>query len=142
GVGGARRPVMLHADGRWYVGPDNGLFHIVGRRAHRAETHAITWRPPRLSRSFHGRDLFAPAAARLARGDTVPSVICQPAVPEGEWPDDLPAVVYVDHYGNAMTGLRAAKFPRDAVLAIAGRQLQHAEVFSAVTPGLPFWYEN
>jgi len=68
GVGGARRPLMVEADGRRYVGPDNGLFEIVWRRARRRRGGAITWRPERLSASFHGRDLFAPVAARLAVG--------------------------------------------------------------------------
>jgi len=142
GVGGDRAPVMIHADGRWYLGPDNGLFHIVARRAHNVEAWTIQWRPERLSKSFHGRDLFAPAAARLARGDWPASVPGELSAPEGDWPEDLPAVIYVDHYGNAITGLRAAGFDLTAVLAAAGRQLQHAAVFSAVTPGMPFWYEN
>ena len=69
GVGGARAPLALSADGRWYVGPDNGLFAIVARRAESLEAWRITWRPAGLSASFHGRDLFAPVAARLARGE-------------------------------------------------------------------------
>src|SRR5882757_10859172 len=68
GVGGARAPLMIDADGRWYVGPDNGLFELLLRRAKSAQTRAITWRPEKLSASFHGRDLFAPAAAQLAKG--------------------------------------------------------------------------
>ncbi len=142
GVGGERRAVMLHADGRWYVGPDNGLFHIVARRSRQLETWSIEWRPARLSASFHGRDVFAPVAARLARGDWPAAAPSELTPPDGDWPDDLAAVIYIDHYGNAMTGLRAAKITRNAVLAVAGRQLQHAPVFSAVTPGMPFWYEN
>jgi S-adenosyl-L-methionine hydrolase (adenosine-forming) len=143
GVGGDRAPVMLEADGRWYVGPDNGLFHIIERRAKRKKTRVISWRPERLSNSFHGRDLFAPVAAQLALGDVPKSVPAELTPPPGEpWPDDLPAVIYIDHYGNAMTGLRAANVDRKAALAIAGRRLHYAPVFSAVTPGMPFWYEN
>src|SRR5436190_535341 len=73
GVGGDRAAVMVHADRRWYVGPDNGLFHLVVQRAHRREAWVIDWKPERLSASFHGRDLFAPVAARLARGNWPPS---------------------------------------------------------------------
>ena len=50
GVGEPRRPGVLAADGRWFVGPDNGLFELVARRA--AEPPRwweITWTPPRLS---------------------------------------------------------------------------------------------
>ena len=65
----ARRPVAVEADGRWFVGPDNGLFSLVARHAHTAHWWEITWRPQHLSMSFHGRDLFAPVAAMLARGE-------------------------------------------------------------------------
>lgn len=142
GVGGERLPVMIQADDRWYVGPDNGLFQIVACRARRLEVWAISWRPQNLSASFHGRDLFAPVAARLARGDWPASAPAALAAPNGDWPEDLPAIVYIDHYGNAITGLRAARIEAAGTLAVAGRQLQHAAVFSAVAPNMPFWYEN
>jgi len=142
GVGGARRAVVVNADGRWYVGPDNGLFHVVARRAAKHECRLIDWRPADLSASFHGRDLFAPVAARIAIGNPVPATVAALTPPPGDWPDDLPAIVYIDHYGNAMTGLRAANVDHRAALAVAGRQLQYGEVFSAVTPGMPFWYAN
>ncbi len=72
GVGSGRRPVMVRADDRWYVGPDNGLLAIIARRARSPGWWDITIRPQRLSATFHGRDLFAPAAARLARGERPP----------------------------------------------------------------------
>lgn len=142
GVGSERRPILLHADGRWYVGPDNGLFEMVARRSAKHECRLIDWRPANLSVSFHGRDLFAPVAAHIAEGEPVPSTVTELTPPPGDWPDDLPAIVYIDHYGNAITGLRASAIDHRAALAVAGRQLQHAEVFSAVTPGMPFWYVN
>src|SRR5262249_35613023 len=69
GVGGARAPVIVEADGRFFVGPGNGLSEIVRRRARQARVFEITWQPPDLSATFHGRDLFAPVAARLGRGE-------------------------------------------------------------------------
>ncbi|HEX6011323.1 MAG TPA: SAM-dependent chlorinase/fluorinase, partial [Geminicoccaceae bacterium] len=69
GVGGSREALALRLDGRWAVGPDNGLFEPMLRRCGRAETFRVAWRPMLLSASFHGRDLFAPVAARLARGE-------------------------------------------------------------------------
>lgn len=142
GVGGSRAPVMLQADRRWYVGPDNGLFHVVARRAQDCRCHRIDWRPARLSTSFHGRDLFAPVAARLASAQPVPASAIDLTTPAGSWPDDLPQIIYIDHYGNAMTGLRAAGIERKAAIAVADRQLQYAEVYASVAPGIPFWYEN
>src|SRR5262245_3097917 len=49
GVGGTRPPIMVEADGRWYVGPGNGLFELVQRRALVTRSWTIDWRPERLS---------------------------------------------------------------------------------------------
>ena len=107
GVGSDRGALIVEADGRCYVGPDNGLFEIVLRRASRNRVWQIAWQPPALSASFHGRDLFAPVAARLARGETPDSLGRQTqAIPQPGWPDDLAEIVYIDRYGNGMTGLR------------------------------------
>ena len=141
GVGGARGALVVEADGRLFVGPDNGLFELVLRRAGRARSFAIAWRPDALSATFHGRDLFAPVAARLARGEAPPGPEAAPAR-HPDWPDDLPAIVYVDRYGNAMTGLRAAGLAVGTELEVAGRRLARARTFTDVPPGAPLWYEN
>ena len=143
GVGSARAPVIVESEGRWYVGPDNGLFELVARRAATARTWEIQWRPEALSASFHGRDLFAPVAGRLARGE-LPSHLPRAAEigRHADWPDDLPEIVYIDRYGNAVTGLRGALLPKGARLTVAGRALTRTRTFSDVTPGEAFWYEN
>jgi S-adenosyl-L-methionine hydrolase (adenosine-forming) len=143
GVGGARPAIILKADGRWYVGPGNGLFELVLRRAGKTRSWDIDWKPEHLSASFHGRDLFAPVAAMLARGEPPPGRPRTDGVDRQEdWPDDLSEIVYVDQFGNAMTGLRAAMLPRNARLAAAGRVLKRARTFSDRRPGTAFWYEN
>jgi len=142
GVGGARTPVVVEADSRYFVGPGNGLFEIVMRRATACRQWTITWTPPHLSPSFHGRDLFAPVAATLARGEPVPGEEQIPPARHADWPDDLAEIVYIDHFGNAMTGLRAATLPDQAVLRAAGRDFTHARVFSDVPAGEGFWYGN
>lgn len=143
GVGTTRAAVMLEADGRWYVGPDNGLFHILARRAHSQHVHLITWRPACLSASFHGRDLFAPVAAMLARGEWPTSESTELTMPPGpQWPDDLAQVVYIDHYGNAVSGLRAAQLGTDRILEIGKHKLRYRRVFADAPSGEGFWYEN
>lgn len=143
GVGSARPPVIVEADGRWYVGPGNGLFELVQRRSREARSWDIEWKPEHLSASFHGRDLFAPVAAMLARGEPLPG---RPRQDEADrrrdWPDDLGEIVYVDHYGNAMTGMRAAILPSDAKLSVTGGMLERATTFSDRPAGTSFWYEN
>ena len=131
GVGGARPPIILEADGRWYVRPGNGLFEFVQCRAGEIHSWRIDWKPEDLSSSFHGRDLFAPVAAMLARGEPPPGRPCQDgAHRRSDWPDDLFEIVYVDYFGNAMVGVRAAMLPSGARLAAAGRVLERARTFS------------
>ncbi len=142
GVGGRREPVAVVADGRWFVGPDNGLISVAAARAERCEAFSIGWRPKELSASFHGRDLFAPVAAMLARGDRKTPKLKKAALAVGFGPDDLPEVIYVDHFGNLVTGLRAAAVPQGHKLVINGRGIPHARVFSEVRQGEVFWYEN
>jgi len=138
GVGGARPAIILEADGRWYVGPGNGLFELVQRRAGNPRSWDIDWKPERLSVSFHGRDLFAPVRAmldrQLARLATTPLSARQSG--------QTTSAIYIDHFGNAMTGLRVAQLPRAARLIVAGRVLEPARTFSDLRPGTAFWYEN
>lgn len=138
GVGGRRDAIVVQADGRRFVGPDNGLLSLVWRRARRRRCFRIAWRPQRLTSSFHGRDLFAPVAAGLAtrvpRGWLVrkkaPDVLLSD--------EELARVIYIDHYGNAITGLR--EFSKQWRLRAGGRMLQNARTFEAARG--PFWYEN
>jgi S-adenosylmethionine hydrolase len=143
GVGTERRALAVHADRRWYIGPDNGLLSIVARRAEHVRVHEVTWRPETLSASFHGRDLFAPVAARVARGDALSGWTAESAVvAEPDWPEDLAAIAYIDCYGNAISGLRAAAVPRHSVVEVAGCRCRHQRVFGEAPPGTPFWYGN
>ena len=142
GVGSRRPGVVVRADGRWFVGPNEGLFAILARRVGQIEC----WQLPdaaHASASFHARDVFAPAAARLARdgreaGERVPvETLLKP-----DWPDDLFRVVYIDRYGNAVTGVRASAMPDDAVLKTGDYLLPRARTFSDVDSGVAFWYRN
>jgi S-adenosylmethionine hydrolase len=121
GVGSSRRGVVVEADGRFYVGPENGLFELVLRRTKNCRGWEIIWRPEMLSASFHGRDLFAPIAARLAVDGPDPAMLRETEIRRmDDWPDDL-------------SGAR---------LAVSGRVLNRGTTFSEVPPGGAFWYEN
>ena len=146
GVGSRRKPVVARIHDHWFVGPDNGLFDIVARHA---PDHAelkwweITWRPERLSASFHGRDLFAPVAAMLANGEAPPGQHLSIAGDRlCRWPSDLEKIIYIDHFGNAMTGMRAAILGIDQVVVAGDRRLRRAGTFADVPAGQAFWYEN
>ncbi len=143
GVGMKRNAVALRVAGRYFVGPDNGLFHALVAQAQRAEAWEIGWRPERLSSSFHGRDLFAPIAADLARGHWPEAMYpLDSAALRRDWPIDLPEVVYIDHFGNALTGLRASGVAKDQVLKINGTSMRYARTFGEVPAGTAFWYAN
>jgi S-adenosylmethionine hydrolase len=112
-VGSTRRPLVVDAGGYRWVGPDNGLFSFAlacpAARAFQI-THPELRREP-LSNTFHGRDLFAPTAARLAAGfpleqvgPVVTDALClattQVVVAESRIDG---AVIHVDHFGNAIS---------------------------------------
>ncbi len=117
GVGGRRRPMALRTSIGTLVGPDNGLFSaflgrtearavVLDRREHWAAT---------VSHTFHGRDVFAPVAARLASGVPIEEVGSPLADPiRLHQPRPLPVhdgidgeVVHVDHFGNLVTNIPA-----------------------------------
>lgn len=138
-----RRPILLDADGVKFVGPDNGLFALVTKQAASCGCREILWRPENLSRSFHGRDLFAPVVAKSLKGVEISTRQVSTSDMVGQdWPQQLAEVIYIDQYGNAITGLPGKAVSPRTVISIAGKQLAHAETFSAADTGCAFWYEN
>jgi S-adenosylmethionine hydrolase len=124
GVGSQRRAIALEAGDWFFVGPDNGLFSYVLaeqplRQAVVLENPA--YRLPQVSTTFHGRDIFAPAAAHLARG--VPLAAFGKALdPRSLQRLDLSQpqrlggriearVIYIDHFGNLVTNIPLTLVP-------------------------------
>lgn len=143
GVGGDRDPLVAQADGIWYVGPDNGLLELVCARARACRVWRIDWRPEKLSASFHARDLFAPVAARLSvQADAIAEIGEEIGYVSRNWPSDLWRVVYVDGYGNCISGISAAGMRKEELLGVDGGSVGFAPTFSAVPRGTAFWYEN
>lgn len=151
GVGTGRPPVIIQADDRFFVGPGNGLFEMVIRQAAEVTAWRITWEPESLSASFHGRDLFAPVAAYLAQGQRPEDAdfAAEPMDLEGrvgaDWPDELAEIVYIDAYGNATTGLRAANAGERNVEVLTAKGPhwpKRARTFADMPEGVPLYYEN
>ena len=117
GVGTARRALAVSARGQFHVGPDNGLLEWA-LSAPDAIAHSLVedrWFRSPVSRTFHGRDVFAPVAAPLAAGvplgafgplvpDPVRLAIAHPAREGGALAG---RVVFIDRFGNALTNLTA-----------------------------------
>jgi S-adenosylmethionine hydrolase len=143
GVGGPCDAVAVNADGRWYVGPDNGFISVAAARGSNVEVFSIGWRPDELSASFHGRDLFAPVAGMMASGGRRAAKLKRKAQLEVSFGgEELAEIIYVDHYGNLLTGLRAAAVSKERAFVGSGRQIPYAKVYSQVAAGEVFWYEN
>jgi hypothetical protein len=143
GVGGPREAVVVEAEGRFYVGPDNGLLSVLAGRAQGARIWRITWRPEILTDSFHGRDLFAPIAAWIAAGSFPDDKLAPVAALEVQFDlADLPRILYLDHYGNAWTGIRGGLLDPGSSLAVKGHVLPWRRVFMEAEKGEVFWHVN
>lgn len=143
GVGGTRDAVVVDIDGRWFIGPDNGLLSVLAARAKAYRVWRVTWTPPDLAPSFHGRDLFAPVAAALARGESPDDRAVRVDRLQIDFgAADCGEIIYIDHYGNALTGVRAETLSPDMCIVAGGATLAYARVFSAVADGAAFWYAN
>lgn len=140
GVGTDRRLIVARVNEQWVVAPDNGLItwawrlhanpthadlkHADSTQAsspprqsaappRAASVHEIIWRPPNASRVFHGRDILAPVAARVARGDDLSSFtkpiddpILLPHLAPVPSAAERGQVIHIDHFGNATTNIR------------------------------------
>jgi len=122
GVGTSRRPILAQAAGQYFVAPDNGVLSMIyAREKHKVRAIAATryFRQP-VSNTFHGRDIFAPVAAHLARGIT-PARFGKLIQDYLRLDFDKPArtgrrvwtgaILKVDRFGNLVTNFSVADFP-------------------------------
>jgi S-adenosylmethionine hydrolase len=114
GVGTSRRLLIAQWPGQTVVCPDNGLITWTWRRRGPATSvHELTWRPAVHSHVFHGRDILAPAAGKLASGASIGQLVrpmADPVLLPVAPAESLSAggtVIYVDHFGNATTTIGA-----------------------------------
>jgi S-adenosyl-L-methionine hydrolase (adenosine-forming) len=141
GVGSRRAALAVGSDGRFLVGPDNGVLSpallVAGARAVELPL------PARSSATFHGRDVFAPAAAALARGasiDALGQLAASPVVhrtPEPTRRSDGALegeVIVVDRFGNAVTNLIGL---RGGTVELGSRRIPVRHTYAEAAPGEP-----
>ncbi len=123
GVGGSRKPILLVTRNYFFVGPDNGLFTLVARRDKVKQVVVLINKKyflSKVSRTFHGRDLFAPVAAHLSLGlkpKTFGYEISslkelgfqEPVVKEGRL---LGEILHIDAFGNVISNIDEARLFR------------------------------
>jgi S-adenosylmethionine hydrolase len=130
GVGTVRAAIALRAGGHSFVGPDNGLFSPVLRDMETEIVSLVT--PAGASPTFHGRDIFAPAAAALALGKSLAS-LGEPFVglphrlaytePHYEGKSIVGEIIYVDRFGTLVTNLTPDLVPPYASIEVEGLDL-------------------
>jgi S-adenosylmethionine hydrolase len=139
GVGTGRWGVAVRVGDRVLVAPDNGLAGAVGPAD---EAVSLDWRHmgvPEPSRTFHGRDLFAPAAARAARGEAL-EALGRPLLRDGLQPCPLPSperrgdgwsmtILHVDRFGNLVTNLSEEDFPAASMRFAPNRDARRVATF-------------
>jgi S-adenosylmethionine hydrolase len=153
GVGSEREAIAVETERYFFVGPDNGVLSWALRSERIRKVRALKnekYFLPELSKTFHGRDIFAPVAAHLSRGVAIEKL--GPSKKEFvrlDWPEPRlkergieGEVVYVDRFGNAITNL-GADLLRDfgdhrlEVFVKGKRQCLVEDCYAAVRPGKP-----
>ena len=143
GVGTSRRLLAARFADRVFVGPDNGLITLVDRGWPREAMHVLenpVWRLEPVSATFHGRDIMAPAAARLALGAAIeesgpacddPVLLPIPESVRESNGDVRGAVMHVDHFGNLITNLTSGD------LSVGARIGGKARTVAVLVDGVP-----
>ena len=150
GVGGSRRGLVVATSGQLFVGPDNGLFTpVLARSGWQAfELRAAEYRRPAVSATFHGRDVFAPAAAHLTLG-VAPSRFGPPVADPVRvaWPGTREVggevegrVIHIDRFGNLITSIDSetvARLARGGVVtaSIGRRRLPLVQTYGDLGAG-------
>jgi hypothetical protein len=150
GVGSQRRPVAVRTERATYVGPDNGVFGLALTLDPARQAVHLTgegYRLPSVSATFHGRDIFAPAAAHLASGVALVDVgevlalselVELPIVaplprPGGGWRCEI---VHVDRFGNLITNFRLPSPRQRLKVRAGGRRIEEiSHTFADAAPG-------
>jgi len=146
GVGTRRRALAVEAAGYRLVAPDNGLLSEVFAAAH---AHVVSLpAPASASRTFHGRDVFAPAAARLARGEALEQlgspvsdlVHLPPRRLRTEGTEVVGHVIYVDRFGTLVTDIPEFEAGPGAELCVGRHVVPLHGTFGDVAAGSPVAY--
>lgn len=143
GVGTARKPVVVREGEMLFVGPDNGICSLVMPRPEGAfEIAEPGFRRDNVSATFHGRDVFAVAAGRLAAGarpeDAGPPVVLRGKLPPVAGAEDATVhrVQHIDAFGNLITNIAAQPSLGESRFRVAGRDISGlAETYESVEVG-------
>ena len=148
GVGSQRKAIAVSVNKQWFIGPDNGLFSLLVDEGETSRVYEILDTAPLPSNTFHGRDVFAPAAVQVAAGKldaVLPSTETDRSITRDFallWPKNLPEIIFIDDFGNATTGIVASRDMRKQMLQANYAVLPYKRTFSRTQQGQAFWTIN
>ena len=143
GVGSDRKVITFQIGKMTFLGPDNGLFSRLIARHDVKKVALLNYPSKRISNSFHARDWFAPELTQLINGEAMDfQLLATVKLVGSDWAESLNEIIYVDHYGNLITGVPAQGIATDMIIVLGEREISYARTFSGVPTGALFWYEN
>ncbi|MBT8439485.1 MAG: SAM-dependent chlorinase/fluorinase [Gammaproteobacteria bacterium] len=143
GVGSARQVITFQIGKMTFLGPDNGLFSRLIARHDVKKVALLNYPTKRISNSFHARDWFAPELTKLINGEAMDfQFVATTKLIGSDWAETLNEIIYVDHYGNLISGVPAKGIPNNMTIMLGTQAVFYAGTFSKVPSGALFWYEN
>jgi len=143
GVGSRRRAILVETEDYLFVAPDNGLLSFAFDEAQSFRVYELTdekYFAKNVSRTFHGRDVFAPVAAHLANG-VAPNQFGRAITNFVRFEESRPQkvsgkitegeIIHIDRFGNLITNLRRENLPEKFYLQIGARKIEKLQTFFA-----------
>jgi S-adenosylmethionine hydrolase len=143
GVGGRRVMLYVELGGQRLLVPDNGVWTLLGAPERVIQLRSSLYWRPKVSKTFHGRDVLAPVAGHLSLG-LDPTVLGPAAADWVRLPIPVSKhgpnsvfgeVVFVDHFGNLLSNIPAAEIPTGARVTIAGEEVPRVNTYSDAPAG-------
>lgn len=143
GVGSNRRAILVETGKYFFIAPDNGLLSFIFEEAKKFRVFELTnkkYFAEKISRTFHGRDVFAPVAAHLSNGvepselgRKIEDFVCFETTAPQRISDEIieAEIIHIDRFGNLITNLRAKDLPDEFSVEINGKTIDKLRNFYA-----------
>ena len=143
GVGSDRQAIVIKTDGKYFIGPDNGLFEYILRDNSNTLAYKINFQPKTLSSTFHGRDIFAPIAAQIHQNQFGSlELIGLTDIQRFDWDNNLAEIIYIDSFCNLTTGIVAESISQKTIIKYQGYCISFVNTYADMVGEQLFWYVN
>lgn len=143
GVGSGRKALVIEINSNYFIGPDNGLFEYLIRNNSNLKVYTIQYNENSISKTFHGRDVFAPVAAEISQGNfSSLKEISITNIERYDWDNQIYEVIYIDPFGNLMTGIHSKVVSPQTIFRFKGKKVLCADTYSSMEKDELCWYVN